>query len=132
MSNTSKKLKINVFGELWTLKKVALTPIEMEYYGSIAAGMNQPLYKALIDPFFYPKLKLENTQSCFDLNGEVISGATTKDANQVEIWLLQVGIPLGQFLYLLQKLWGGQHCPPCSLSISAQMDSSAFGVRFSK
>lgn len=86
MSNISKKLKINVFGELWTLKKVALTPIEMEYYGSIAAGMNQPLHKALIDPFFYPKLKLENTQSCFDLNGEVISGATTKDANQVEIW----------------------------------------------
>jgi hypothetical protein len=86
MSNISKKLKINVFGELWSLKKVALTPIEMEYYGSIASEMNQPLHKALIDPFFYPKLKLEKKQSYFDLNGEVISGATAKAANQLEIW----------------------------------------------
>jgi hypothetical protein len=86
MSNTSKKLKINVFGELWTLKKVSLSTIEMEYYRSIASGMNQPLHEALIDPFFYPKLKLENRQSFFDLKGEEISGATTNSANQLDIW----------------------------------------------
>ncbi|WP_353083273.1 hypothetical protein [Flavobacterium sp.] len=86
MPETQKKLKINVFGELWTLKKVALSPIELDYYGSIAAGMNLSLHNALIDPFFYPKLKLENTQSFFDLKGTIISGITNHSLNQIEIW----------------------------------------------
>lgn len=86
MPENQKKLKINVFGELWTLKKVDLSPIELDYYGSIATGMNLPLHKALIDPFFYPKLKLENTQSFFDLKGTLISGITNHSSNQIEIW----------------------------------------------
>jgi len=86
MPKTQKMLKINVFGELWTLKKVALSPIELDYYGSIASGMKQPLHQALIDPFFYPKLKLENTQSFFDLKGNVLSGITNHSSNQLDIW----------------------------------------------
>lgn len=86
MSKTLQKLKINVFGELWTLKKIALSLNELEYYSSIASGMNLPLHKALIDPFFYPKLKLENRQSFFDLKGEGISGVTSNSANQLDIW----------------------------------------------
>lgn len=86
MPETQKKLIINVFGELWTLKKVDLSPIELDYYGSIATGMNSPLHEALIDPFFYPKLKLEKTQSFFDLKGTIISGITNHTSNQIEIW----------------------------------------------
>ncbi|TDP61168.1 hypothetical protein [Flavobacterium dankookense] len=86
MSITKKKLKINVFGELWTLKKVVLTPIEMEYYSSIASRMNQPLHQALLDPFFYPKLRLESTTSFLDLRGNVISGVTENSSNQIDLW----------------------------------------------
>lgn len=86
MSITKKKLKINIFGELWTLKKVLLTPIEMEYYCSIASGMNQPLHKALLDPFFYPKLRLESTTSFLDLKGNAISGVTENSSNQIDLW----------------------------------------------
>ena len=86
MSSPLPKLKINVFGELWTLKKVVLTPIELEYYSSIANGMNQPLHKALLDPFFYPKLRLENTTSFLDLKGTVISGITENSSNQMDLW----------------------------------------------
>lgn len=86
MPEPQKKLKINVFGELWTLKKVALSPIEFEYFNSIATGMNLTLHQALIDPFFYPKLKLEKTQSFSDLKGNVISGITNHNSNQIEIW----------------------------------------------
>lgn len=81
-----QKLKVNVFGELWTLKRVQLTPIENEYYGNIAQATKQPLHQALIDPFFYPKLRLENTQSFFDLRGDVLSGLTENSHNQIEIW----------------------------------------------
>ena len=86
MSITKKKLKINVFGELWTLKKVVLTPIEMEYYNNFALGMNQPLHQALLDPFFYPKLRLESTTSFLDLRGNVISGVTENSSNQIDLW----------------------------------------------
>jgi hypothetical protein len=58
----------------------------MEYYGNIASGMNQPLYQALLDPFFYPKLRLEHTTSFLDLKGDIISGITEKTTNQIEIW----------------------------------------------
>ncbi len=81
-----QKLKVNVFGELWTLKRVQLTPIENEYYGNIALSTKQPLHQALIDPFFYPKLRLEKTQSFFDLRGDVLSGLTENSHNQIEIW----------------------------------------------
>ena len=53
-----QKLKINLFGELWTLKKVVLNPMEQEYFEQIASRLNLPLYQALLDPFFYFHLKL--------------------------------------------------------------------------
>lgn len=47
-----QKLKINLFGELWTLKKVVLNPIEQEYFKQIASRLNLSLYQALLDLFF--------------------------------------------------------------------------------
>ena len=86
MSGSNNKLKINVFGELWTLKKVNLNPVELEYYTNIASSIKKPLHQALLDPFFYPKLRLENTQSFFDLRGNKISGITENQTNQIDLW----------------------------------------------
>jgi hypothetical protein len=65
---------------------VILTPIEQEYYSSIASGMNQSLHQALLDPFFYPKLRLESTTSFLDLKGSVVSGITENTSNQIDLW----------------------------------------------
>lgn len=81
-----QKLKIDLFGELWTLKKIELTAIELEYYSIKASRTNKPLHQALLDPFFYPKLRLENTTSFLDLKGKEISGITENTYNQIDLW----------------------------------------------
>ncbi|MBC7493568.1 MAG: hypothetical protein H7221_01075 [Flavobacterium sp.] len=82
-----QKLKINVFGELWTLKKVVLNPMEKEYYLLIAARIKQPLYLAVLDPFFYYHLKLNAVDSLEQLPCEKVSGLLNTPKNQIEIWL---------------------------------------------
>jgi hypothetical protein len=51
------KLKINLFGESQTFKRVSLDPIQKIEYETIAQLMKQPLHQALIDPYFYFLLK---------------------------------------------------------------------------
>lgn len=82
-----QKLKINLFGELWTLKKVALNSMEHEYYELIAARLKQPLHKALLDPFFYHHLKLNAVDSLEKLPCENFNGLMNTPKNQIEIWL---------------------------------------------
>jgi hypothetical protein len=82
-----QKLKINLFGELWTLKKVVLNPMEQEYFEQIASRLNLPLYQALLDPFFYFHLKLSTIPSLDKLTGEMIIGLMNTTKNQIEIWL---------------------------------------------
>lgn len=82
-----EKLKINLFGELWTLKKVVLNPMEQEYFEQIASRINLPLYQALLDPFFYFHLKLNTIPSLDKLSGEMIIGLMNTTKNQIEIWL---------------------------------------------
>lgn len=82
-----QKLKINLFGELWTLKKVVLNPMEQEYYELIAARIKQPLHLALLDPFFYYHLKLNSIDSLEKLPCETMSGLMNTPKNQIEIWL---------------------------------------------
>lgn len=87
MSTPLQKLKINVFGELFTLKRVVLNPMEQDYYELIAARINQPLHQAVLDPFFYFYLKL-NAVDCLDkLPCEEVSGLMNTQKNQIEIWL---------------------------------------------
>ena len=81
-----EKLRINVFGQLLTIKKIALTDIEFEYYTNTASRINKPLHQALLDPFFYPKLRLEITTSFLDLKGETFSGITENTSNQIDLW----------------------------------------------
>lgn len=81
-----KKLKIKFLGELWSLKKIILDPIQQEYFEQIAARTNTPLHEALIDPFFYHKLRLKSIQSVDDLKAVETSGLMNTKMNQVEIW----------------------------------------------
>ena len=82
-----QKLKINFFGELWTLKKVVLNPMEQEYYEIIASRMKQPLHLAVLDPFFYYHLKLNSVDSLEKIPCEMVSGLMNTPKNQIEIWL---------------------------------------------
>ena len=82
-----QSLKINLFGEQWTLNKVILNPIEQEYFDNIASRLKLPLYKALLDPFFYHHLKLALIPSLDKLPCEKISGLLNSNKNQIEIWL---------------------------------------------
>jgi hypothetical protein len=80
-------LKINLFGEQWTLHKVYLNTIEKEYFNNIAFRLKLPLHKALLDPFFYYHLRLNSIPSLDKLPGEKISGLLNSNKNQIEIWL---------------------------------------------
>ncbi len=82
-----EKLRINVFGELFTLKKVLLNQMEQEYYELIATRINQPLHQAVLDPFFYYQLKLNSVDSLEKLPCEKVSGLMNTNKNQIEIWL---------------------------------------------
>lgn len=82
-----KKLRINVFGELFTLKRVVLNQMEQEYYELIATRIKQPLHQAVLDPFFYYHLKLNSVDSLEKLPCEMVSGLMNTPKNQIEIWL---------------------------------------------
>jgi len=82
-----QKLKINLFGELLTLKKVVLNPMEQDYYETIATRIKQPLHLAVLDPFFYYHLKLNSVDSIEKLPCEKVSGLLNTPKNQIEIWL---------------------------------------------
>lgn len=81
------KLKINLFGEQWTLKKVVLNPMELEYFNNIALRLKLPLHLALLDPFFYFHLKLSSIPSVDKLPSKKVSGLLNSPKNQIEIWL---------------------------------------------
>jgi hypothetical protein len=82
-----KKLRINVFGELFTLKRVVLNPMEQDYYELIAARLKQPLHLAVLDPFFYYHLKLNSIPSLDKLPCKNFNGLMNTPKNQIEIWL---------------------------------------------
>jgi hypothetical protein len=86
MSAPHQTLKTNLFGELFTLRRVILNSIEQEYYELIAARIKQPLHQALLDPFFYYHLKLNSVDSLEKLPCEEVSGLMNTPKNQIEIW----------------------------------------------
>ncbi len=87
MPTSLQKLKVNLFGELFSLKRVNLNPIEQEYYELIATRIKQPLHQAVLDPFFYYHLKLNSVDSLEKLPCEMVSGLMNTPKNQIEIWL---------------------------------------------
>lgn len=82
-----QNLRSKLFGELYTIKRVVLNPMEQEYFEQIASRLNLPLHQAVLDPFFYYHLKLNAIPSLDKLPGEMISGLLNTNKNQIEIWL---------------------------------------------
>jgi hypothetical protein len=82
----SKKLKINLYGESWTLKKFECSPTDFGLCQEIANKMKLTITEALLSPFFYYNLKLPNISSLEYLPGKVISGLLNTPSNQIEIW----------------------------------------------
>lgn len=80
------KLKINLFGESKTLKRVSFDPIQKIEYENISQRMKQPLHQALTDPYFYFLLKKDNIQSFEDFEGFSNKVLLNTPKNQIEIW----------------------------------------------
>jgi hypothetical protein len=82
----SNKLKINLYGESWTLKKFKCSPTDFDLCLAVAKKMKLRLEEALLSPFFYYNLKLPNIPSLDYLPGKKISGLLNTPSNQIEIW----------------------------------------------
>ena len=80
------KLKINFHGESWTLKKFECNDDDLKDCLKVAARMEVPLSKALLDPFFYYYLKIQAIASTEHLPGTKWSGLLDTPKNQIEIW----------------------------------------------
>ena len=80
------KLKINLFGEAWTLKRISISNEQKNDWEKIALKMNQSLCQAIIDPYFYYLLNEDTIQSMNDLVLIKIGGLINNQKNQIEIW----------------------------------------------
>ena len=80
------KLKINLFGEAWTLKRISISNEQKKDWEKIALKMNQSLCHAIIDPYFYYLLNEDTIQSMNDLVLIKIGGLINNQKNQIEIW----------------------------------------------
>jgi hypothetical protein len=81
-----KKLKINLYGESWTLKKFECSTADFNLCINVAEKMKLSLEEALLSPFFYYNLKLPNIPSLEFLPAKKISGLLNTPLNQIEIW----------------------------------------------
>lgn len=81
-----KKLKINLYGESWTLKKFECSPADFDLCLKVADNMKLSIEEALLSPFFYYNLKLPNIPSLDYLPCKKISGLLNTPSNQIEIW----------------------------------------------
>ncbi len=82
-----KKIKIQIIGTFIYYKEVKLDAIEHDYFLSIANRIGMNLNEALLDPYFYFKLKLDKYQSYEDLNGETYFGLDINQFHQLEIFI---------------------------------------------
>jgi hypothetical protein len=82
-----QKLKINLHGESWTLKKFECSDEDFIECLKVASKMKLPLIKAVLDPFFYYYLKIPTIRSVEHLPGKKWSGLLDTPKNQIEILL---------------------------------------------
>ena len=80
-------LKINLFGESWTLKKLECSPEDMDKCLIVAAKMKISIQEALLNPFFYYNLELPQIRSLENLPNKKISGLLNAPRNQIEVLL---------------------------------------------
>ena len=80
-----KKLKINLFGEVWERKQVFLSD-DIDKWNDIAQKMKLPLHLALIDPYFYHYLNDKKIKTIDDISKTICRGLQNGNKNQIEIW----------------------------------------------
>lgn len=80
-------LKINFHGESWMLKKFECNDENLKECLKVADKMKLPLFKALVDPFFYYYLKIPTIPSVEHLPGKKWAGLLNTPKNQIEILL---------------------------------------------
>lgn len=81
-----KKIKIQFIGTFIKYKTIDLDAIELEYFRAVANRIGIKLEEALIDPFFYHKLKLDKYQRFEDLNGISYFGLDVNSFHQIEVF----------------------------------------------
>lgn len=82
-----QKIKIQFIGTFIKYKTIHLDTIELEYFKGVANRIGIKLEEALIDPFFYHKLKLDKYQSFEDLNGISYFGLDVNSFHQIEVFV---------------------------------------------
>lgn len=81
------KIKIQFIGTFIKYKAIDLDAIELEYFRAVANRIGIKFKEALIDPFFYHKLKLDKYQSFEDLNGISYFGLDLNSFHQIEVFV---------------------------------------------
>ena len=82
-----RKIKLQFVGTFIYYKEIELNSMEQNYFDSIAKGIGLSLNEALIDPFFYYKLRLNKYQSYQDLNGKTYFGLDVNTFHQIEVFV---------------------------------------------
>lgn len=85
--NNIKIIKFQFIGTFVYYKNVDLDEMELTYFESVANRLQIPFTEALLDPFFYHKLRLEKYQSYNDLKGETYSGLDVNSFHQMELFV---------------------------------------------
>lgn len=81
------KIKIQFIGTFIKYKAIDLDAIELKYFRAVANRIGIKFKEALIDPFFYHKLKLDKYQSFEDLNGVCYFGLDVNSFHQIEVFV---------------------------------------------
>jgi len=80
------KLKINLIGTGIEIKRILL-PVEVLEHWKRLINPGKTITEALLDPFFYYKLKDKKYTSLEDLPADKCSGILNVPKSQIEIWL---------------------------------------------
>lgn len=80
------KLKINLYGESWKLKKLEIEVDLKILIMKLCNELGLNIGSALLDLSFYENLQLSDIQSYSDLSYSEIGGLLNSNKSQIEIW----------------------------------------------
>lgn len=81
------KIKINLFGESWSLKELQLKNIPLSKFLFHANALKRNLNELLLELSFYEVLNIPEIKSIEDLPGIGIKGLKNTSRSQLEIWI---------------------------------------------
>ena len=100
----TNKLKINLYGETFILKKIVIPETSKIQWESIANKIKKPLHSALIDPFFYHDLNDSAFQSLDDIDVDIWEGLINNSKNKIEIWFKNKKVQILKMDHLIYEL----------------------------